>query len=633
MTEAKENAMRIRKTGAAGLLVLGLSWWAFLSWGQPEASEEKVTADRERLAEGLAAMRAEEEALEAKHAKEMEALRTEARALVVAESIQPSPVIPTDIEGGAAHANTYQATFFAWQEFIALNWPAVPQTGAPGTRGVADTSKNLDERGAEEPVVWETFRSKVEIYPGQNSGNPSQVVAPNGYVDDASRDYGFDAPPRYFYDPARVHTATGEIPPAPGQQAVARPAWVNLDEDNEIDEAAMFAGAADTSPFPGQQFLYTAKANRTAYTYVARNRWWYTRERDETTHERTVPPQKQTADYVRDHKATPPPGSSEYVSFPNGTIEVKAAWRRLTHAEIQSGRYHTNRVRYYIASAAGSPAYREEVWALHIVHKTPTAPYFTFATFEHNDNLVDAAGNPVETRRGDLVHPHIASLPPTDPEIVSIPATATSKQRLEVRGTFPEPEKRLYYRNLPTGLPGDSVPRGPVSIRHRAHSLFPVVFYNEIYQNILRYYAPNSPLQHYKLVNIQHLPLDKAPGVPYTGNDPGNYYLANIVVETDYNLQNFSGKLDNPAHTNGLITDYFNEHNNAHGRYPVGQPAHNTPYAGRFYNMGGCMGCHGNIAELGADFSFIFNGGPVASPEFGTTFPNRSDLEEKSHPK
>ncbi|MCG8459347.1 MAG: hypothetical protein MI919_23975, partial [Holophagales bacterium] len=376
-------------------------------------------------------------------------------------------------------------------------------------------------------------------------------------------------------------------------------------------------------------------ANRTAYTYVAANGWWHTGQRDPTTGERTVPPQKQTTDYVLANKATPPPGSTDYVSFPNGTIEVKAAWRRLTTAEIRSGKYHTNRVRYYVPAAAGAdsvPAYREEDWglaALHIVHKTPTAPYFTFATFEHVDNLVDAAGHPVEGPHGNLLNPQLQNQPAMIPEIVSTPATATTRQRLEALGPFPDPQKRLYYQNLPSGVIGDPVPRGPVSIRRRVHPI-PGTHFNEIFQNILRYYAPSSPLQHYKLVNIQHKPLHKAPGVDYAGPDHGQYYLANIVVETDYNLQKFSGKLDNPSRTDGLITDYFNSHNNANGRYPVGQPAHNTPYAGRFYNMGGCMGCHGNIAELGADFSFIFHFSSVSEPEFGTHIPTRSQREEAS---
>ena len=42
----------------------------------------------------------------------------------------------------------------------------------------------------------------------------------------------------------------------------------------------------------------------------------------------------------------------------------------------------------------------------------------------------------------------------------------------------------------------------------------------------------------------------------------------------------------------------------------------NTYYGGHFYNMGGCMGCHGRAQRAGTDFSFTLAGGPVKEPEF-----------------
>ena len=87
-------------------------------------------------------------------------------------------------------------------------------------------------------------------------------------------------------------------------------------------------------------------------------------------------------------------------------------------------------------------------------------------------------------------------------------------------------------------------------------------------------------------------------------------------MESDHILQVFSGKLDNPGDTNGLITDFYNDLNNNGQPSLEGTPDSNVPYDGVNYNMGGCMGCHGNIAQLGADFSFIFNGSSVDSPEF-----------------
>jgi hypothetical protein len=53
-----------------------------------------------------------------------------------AQSIAISPNLPPDIPGGAGNAIITDAAF-ARQEFIALNWPDVQQTGVSGsdTRG------------------------------------------------------------------------------------------------------------------------------------------------------------------------------------------------------------------------------------------------------------------------------------------------------------------------------------------------------------------------------------------------------------------------------------------------------------------------------------------------------------------
>jgi hypothetical protein len=40
-------------------------------------------------------------------------------------AIDVSPTLPKDIAGGAPSATLPQAAAFAWQDFIALNWPAM----------------------------------------------------------------------------------------------------------------------------------------------------------------------------------------------------------------------------------------------------------------------------------------------------------------------------------------------------------------------------------------------------------------------------------------------------------------------------------------------------------------------------
>ena len=101
-----------------------------------------------------------------------------------------SPDVPTEIVGGADNASLTQAAEFAWNEFIALNWPAVEQTGDTNTRDVPDTSKLFGDQTS--PLVWHTYRSKVEIYPWGAYPNGSKVQG-NKLV------FDYDALPEYHY--------------------------------------------------------------------------------------------------------------------------------------------------------------------------------------------------------------------------------------------------------------------------------------------------------------------------------------------------------------------------------------------------------------------------------------------------
>jgi hypothetical protein len=79
--------------------------------------------------------------------------------------------------------------------------------------------------------------------------------------------------------------------------------------------------------------------------------------------------------------------------------------------------------------------------------------------------------------------------------------------------------------------------------------------------------------------------------------DP-NYYMANLFVETDAFLNNFSGP--------GFGGNTFGD-------------CKNTVYQGKTYNMGGCKGCHA-VAQtaFGVDFSFLLdfgNGKPGTEPD------------------
>jgi hypothetical protein len=515
-----------------------------------------------------------------------------------AAAVTPSPTptitisyqVPTDLPGTP---NLEQAAAFAWQEFIALNWPAVPQAGQSGQRDQPDPGQLFGSPTYSGPLTWQTFRGKVEIFNAAVTGGN----APPGY-DPNAPSYGYDALPEYRYSKPIPPYAS----PAPGGAP-----WINLDENDEIGVNRMYAGVSASAGFPAPQILFGAKANRAEYAYIAANQWFLAGQLGRV--------RVATTQYLATQRTSPPAGSSAYVSLPNNTIEIKMAFRPLTPTEAGSGRFHQQRVRYYRANQLGQPAYVDTTMglvALHIIQKTASRPYFVYATFAQADNLLTADGRPVEDADGrELRMPSPAPLP-FDQNVTSQNATPTAPQVLTPANAGSTPGARLYVVNE-----HPSLPQGTIALNRRKHRIpDAVIAVNAAaHQAIQSYNAANgirnSPWLYYKLVNVQYQPYDKPAGVTYTGArggpDPATYYQANEVVESDYNLQVFSGQFSPFP----LITDY------ASPNPTPGLPFKNVIYQGQAANMGGCMGCHGNAqVTAGSDFSFLIaRAGSASLPE------------------
>jgi hypothetical protein len=163
-------------------------------------------------------------------------------APVHAQIVCPQKVtvsVPKDECEGAFKNSPQNAAIFAWEAFIALNWPALP-----GARETPATAKSFG--GNMSPVAWETMRAKVEVYPG----NGSKTTGPHGATIDQQPPYnatnpplfGYGDPPDYIYSPANVGTADGRVAACTGQVPPAQPAWVPLDETTQIGLNQTFAG-------------------------------------------------------------------------------------------------------------------------------------------------------------------------------------------------------------------------------------------------------------------------------------------------------------------------------------------------------------------------------------------------------
>jgi hypothetical protein len=181
---------------------------------------------------------------------------------IAAKAQSPIPItisssVPNELNpgnGGAPKATPEQAAAFAWQEFIALNWPAGPQAGQPNQREMPSSQYGFGDPRFTGPLVWETFRGKVEIFPG--TPNPSTPPGYPGVNDDIS--FGYDALPEYRY--------AQSVPPADPSQAADPAPWINLDETDEITLCNMYAGVVKPGSSVGnsspQLVRFLAKANR-----------------------------------------------------------------------------------------------------------------------------------------------------------------------------------------------------------------------------------------------------------------------------------------------------------------------------------------------------------------------------------
>ncbi len=584
-------------------------------------------------------------------------------------------VPPMDIKNGAAAATLQDAGVFAWQEFIALNWPALPQTGATNTRDQPDPSKPFGTTTG--PLVWHTFRHKAEIFPGTGQ--------PPGYPNStASTYFGYDAPPQYIYANGAIPSFASLNGPTPTPTGSPSPApWINLDEQSEIGLDTMFAGTAANLPFPHQQILFLAKANRAEYMYIAANKWWDGTAPGGLTAKYIANFAKDASGYVEPAPGnTTGPGPSPYVSFPNNVIEIKSAWRQLTPKEASSGRFYTTTVRYYNSKgsqvgyidAQNNPSQGYPVWglvALHIIQKTPTAPYFIYATFSQADNLLDSSGKCIEDEEGNLrlgpcgekTTATPAPTAPLEPNVTSTPATSASPptpqsvQHLAPQEVSPltlqTTGQRLFYSNTaptptPTPTPTPATTQGIIAVNQRQHNIPQcIIDVNTSAHAAIKTYGQqnnngNPVWLYYKLINVQYQPYDKTPGIVYTGTspDPSTYYQANEVVETNFILQVFSGQFQSalPApyaniNTFGLITDYNtdgttfkNVYYNLPAIVPNPSPSPTpSPTSGKAALMGGCMGCHGNAQVAGYDFSFILRNGRVTEPDVAAGAPNAAN--------
>lgn len=409
--------------------------------------------------------------------------------LVAAAVPTLGPNIPTDI---ANPSDPAQAAQFAWQEFVAVTWPAKvnPDPASSGYfRGQPATTHASGGTGAGGVTVWETFYHRNELYPSYSTGNGNRLPDPN-------------ARPKYNYGAATIKAA-------PGTDLTL---FNNADEASEITLANMYftplAQAADAlvkanpNPTPPVQqqildaqikagIVYEAKGNPVIFNYLKA-----------TGFNNAVPRRMAKAQAV--NKILNKPVTGTDFSLPNGALEIKASWRRYDATIDDLNTFHWAKLIYYTKDASGSLVAKNDIFVLvglHIIQKTPNVPTFTFATFEHVSNEKNGF-------RFINTNPQTYT-PPKPPGIRALP----------------DPGVITAVRQYP--IPGPGSP-------------FNLAAFNTAMQNALRsQFGAKNVWANYQLIGVQAVVSNDPNGtVP-----PQQFFLSNFATETNNTLQFFQGGL------------------------------------------------------------------------------------------
>jgi hypothetical protein len=296
---------------------------------------------------------------------------------------------------------------FAWNEFIALNWPATLSNCSP------DTSKSIlnVKSGDGTVAVWQTWMppDRVFVAPGRQpaawcKGNGLDAHGRRPLLDIAKADGRF----------AKLGAAFAKISEPTG---VLEPGGVLTDQS-------------------GRWVRYEIVMNQDEYNYTIQNTLWSKAG-------------QQAFKNAGNNAINLPTG-------PTGAVELKASWKVLTDAEKNGGRYFTTVATVY-NNAEGAPSPGPNpvtlgLVGLHIIHKTPEQTSFFWSTFEQvdndNDGVFHKTGSNTTPNKQTAQTPYIELTPDGTP--INIPVQVKREHSVESVDDI-APLINAYYQALLNG--------------------------------------------------------------------------------------------------------------------------------------------------------------------------------------
>jgi len=465
---------------------------------------------------------------------------------VIAPSLETVPTgssvtIPDDILDGSMppydlerNASVLDGALFAWREMIALSWQST-YSDATIERGQPDLSWTYAQGTPKNPLVWETYAHRIEYRPKGDS---------------IKKD--FNSKPSYpFVNESQIHWNGID----PSEQ------FIVLDEDNEIGSCYVFAKPNITKVTPDNKLvMYMAKVNEIEYNY--RKKYFNSHSKLENAQNKISMTGEKGLDLLKEISTykgslTDPCGANYYgkqglIVYPcsdestkqRGVIEIKTAWRPLSGTDNQDEFLVRDAIVFDKSGDSTNAIYTANkvsyvLIGMHIIHKTNNFRNFFIATWEHNS--VENYG-----------YKFVIDNPPS-------PASEEDYKIISVERHDDADGAHSYiseaYNTISSAIQAKIKKANPDNPNFLANYRL-TGFQSDLY--------PNDQLK------------DRKKLMPA-------YYLANLVIESDSTLADFSGS---------SADDPFNDGNN-------------VVVDGKFITAGGCAGCHGAAQVKGRDFSFL----------------------------
>lgn len=527
--------------------------------------------------------------------------------------------------------------YFAWNSFVALNWPAL-ETVPDQYRGVPDLGKKFATAANSDLAVWETFKEKREVF--NHPATKQNPYAPRNLRWYSPVDYGMlrkgDKTP--LKGVRVLHQNSGASAPPDGLDETVEVQSQALEQfypdgktPNPVFKAVLPAVTPRVwrgPPSAKNPIVYEVKVNYDYFNYVVANGLNVDNSATDnpvavaamaadihlpvrTSSQLGLPKQDgpqnpavlgyRAADVVAGfqvinniyHGRQAPPVP---LPPPQGSIQVKAAWIKLGGANAKPSDFptwHTAVAQNYISGFDGNPFPSEPTLfglvGLHIIqriHTTdgkqpgnnakPPGGTFIFATWEHESIF----NSPVAGQ-------------PNQPAPTYFYSNFFAGQPVEGK-----PQKGFYP---PLDQPAYPVVRQyPVLAKTKQVTA--------AFHTAIKARNPASHWLHYHLVGTQFQAVDLRKQNPSqiatSPNDPTNIgqpvFLANLAIETNLGLQFFKGQP--PQIT--VISNYQKQLGSGTA-FAFARDNPNTAFNNNGFNMGGCMGCHGVAQSKGYGFSFV----------------------------